>query len=46
MALSLPDMVTLEIKIEEEVKGEGTKKSLEVEIEWAENEDSAELRLV
>lgn len=45
VALSLPDMVTLEIKIEEEIEGERTEKSLEVEIEWVENEGEQELRL-
>lgn len=40
--LTLPDQVVLEIKVEEEAKGGGTKYSLEVEIEWVEGEAGTE----
>lgn len=36
--LNLPSNVTLELKVEEETK-KNTKKSLEIEIEWPENEE-------
>jgi amphi-Trp domain-containing protein len=34
LTLSLPGMVTLEVKAEEEESGSGVKHSLEVELEW------------
>ena len=40
--LSLPSMLTLETKVEEEEKRGKIKRSLEVEIEWYEGEDKSE----
>ena len=34
LTLTLPGMVTLEVKAEEEASGSGMKHSLEVELEW------------
>jgi amphi-Trp domain-containing protein len=38
--LAIPNNLILELKAEEEVKGERTQRSLEVELEWYEGEDA------
>jgi amphi-Trp domain-containing protein len=45
LTLSLPQDLVLEVKAEEEEKSKGTKRSLEVEIEWMEGEDQGKLTL-
>lgn len=45
LTLSLPQDLVLEVKAEEEEKGKGTKRSLEVEIEWMEGDDQGRLTL-
>lgn len=40
LALTLPDRLVLEVKVEEEPKGGGMKRSLEIELEWVEGEAS------
>ena len=39
LVLTIPDRVELEIKAEEEVRRDKTKRQLEIEIEWIEGED-------
>ena len=39
LVLTLPDRVELEIKAEEEVRRDKTKRQLEIEIEWIEGEE-------
>lgn len=41
LTLSLPSMVTLEVKAEEESSKSGPKHSLEVELEWRKGEQQA-----
>jgi len=41
LALSIPNRVVLELKVEEEAKATATKRTLEIEIEWTEGDDSA-----
>jgi amphi-Trp domain-containing protein len=38
--VSIPDNVILELKVEEEIKKGKTQKSLEIEIEWIEGDES------
>jgi amphi-Trp domain-containing protein len=38
--LAIPNNLVLELKAEEEVKGDRTQRSLEVELEWYEGEDA------
>ncbi len=38
LILSIPNQVVLELKVEEEPKRKTTKRSLEIEIEWAEGD--------
>jgi amphi-Trp domain-containing protein len=38
--LAIPNNLILELKAEEEVKGDRTQRSLEVELEWYEGEDA------
>ena len=38
--VTVPNQVTLELKVEEETKKKGTQRSLEVEIEWMEGDES------
>jgi amphi-Trp domain-containing protein len=45
LTLNLPQNLVLEVKAEEEEKSKGTKRSLEVEIEWMEGEDEGPLTL-
>ena len=40
VTLALPEMITLELKAEEEDKKGRTKRSLEVELEWMEGEST------
>lgn len=40
LVLDLPDQVVLELKAEEEAKKNKTQRSLEVEIEWIEGDES------
>lgn len=41
LALSLPNRVVLELKVEEEAKAAGTKRTFEIEIEWTDGDESA-----
>lgn len=45
LTLNLPQNLVLEVKAEAEDKNMGTKRSLEVEIEWMEGEDVGQLTL-
>ncbi len=46
LALSLPEQLVMEVKVEEEEKGEGrTKHSLEIELEWYEEGERERLVL-
>ena len=38
--LTIPDNVVIELKVEEEIKKSKTQRSLEVEIEWIEGDES------
>lgn len=40
LILSIPNQVVLELKVEEEPKRTTTKRSLEIEIEWTEGDDT------
>lgn len=44
--LSLPQNCVLEVKVEEEQKGDVKKYQVEVEIEWKEGEENKELEIV
>ena len=41
LALPIPNRMVLELKVEEEAKAAGTKRKLEIEIEWTDGDDSA-----
>jgi len=41
LILHVPDQVVLELKAEEEVKRGGSKRKLEIEIEWTEGDQAA-----
>ncbi|HSM57523.1 MAG TPA: amphi-Trp domain-containing protein [Candidatus Sulfomarinibacteraceae bacterium] len=45
LTLQVPNRLVLEVKAEEEAKGERTQRSLEVELEWYEGEDEGPLSL-
>jgi amphi-Trp domain-containing protein len=42
LVLELPNEVTLEIKVEEELEASTTEKSFELELEWVEGEDGTD----
>jgi hypothetical protein len=41
--LTIPDSVIFELKVEEEIKKSKTQRSLEVEIEWVEGNESGDV---
>ena len=41
--LTIPDNVIFELKVEEEIKKSKTQRSLEVEIEWVEGDESGDV---
>lgn len=45
LVLNLPERLVLEIKVEEELKGDREKRSLEIELEWVEGEGDAPVSL-
>lgn len=45
LTLQVPNRLVLEVKAEEEAKGDRTQRSLEVELEWYEGEDDGPLSL-